>query len=301
MLEKRKKLTYWLPQKDMNRLRKKFPDRYFEDMKIVVRKSSVQMGRWKHLGPNDVALSFTTYEDLDALIRFLTKHYPDKYWEERDKVEEWNERITYFNRELGRWKKLGEGYKLSIASGLEAIADELPQDPYAKDEDKMEARDRLRNCSVAIKYDYPNVGAVRAVLVASRNRLNDRIENTMDNIRSEYRFRGMLAESIRKDFKKRFNKVKTKTQGLRNSLFNKDVKALHRIRGKIGYEFNLLRNITTEPYTMYVKRVDHILTQELRQAINEKDLAKVMRHTEEVKQLAKEVLTHIEEQERQSG
>lgn len=298
-MTKTKELNFWIPKKQLEELRRNYPDRYFEDAGIVIGKKRVRNKRWKHLGENDVALTFVEYESLDALLRFLSKYYPEKHWEEKEKIEDLQERIKNLNKAMGRWTELSSGEKISIASGLEGVADELPQAGYARDQDKIEGRDRLRNCSALIRNKGLNPGAIRAILVGALFNLDDRLE-TMNDIRKEYEFRRILAEGIRDEFGKKFKKAKTKCQGLKNSLRNKSRKQLHKIRSKIGYEFNLLRNTTTKPYTQYVERVDYIITQDLRKAINEKNLAAVMKYAEEIKELADEVFKHIEEQRRKS-
>jgi len=279
----------------LEELRKDYPDRYFEDIKVVVGERKVQSGRWKHIGENDVALVFTEFKDLDALLRFLGKEYPEKYSEERELLEESRARITNLNQELGRWKELKRGEKLSIASSFENIANKLPQDPYAKDEDKIEARNRLRDCSACLRNNFLNPGAIRAILMVAYRRLGDRIETTED-IREKYEFRRYLLNGIRKEFKEKFRKVR----GIIQDFSDRPFRVLDKKRRMIGFNFNFLRNVSTKPYTQYIERVDHIIVNELRFAIKEKNREKVKQAAEEIIDLADEILEHIEEQERKS-
>lgn len=215
------RVKLFIPRAKLAVLRKKYPDRFFEDLGVVIQEDGVAMRKWKHGEDYERIQTFVKYEDLDAILRFLGKHYPKSNQEERRKLNKLKKTIKKLNQALGKWESLSPVKREVISKKLSDWAQKLPDPALGKDELKRKARlDLLRVHDFKDRRGQINPGATRAVLVGINNRLEQRIEQ-LERIRFKYELKKTLLEGIRKEFEKRLMKARAKLKGIKKSLEGK--------------------------------------------------------------------------------
>lgn len=292
------KLELFVPKHQLKKLREKYPDRYFEDLGIVIREDGVMLKKWQYGDEYQRIQTLVKYETLDSILRFLGKHYPNSYREERQKITGLRKNVKELNQQLNQWKKLSEAEKETISKAIVNLAEDLPDPKRAKNEQKQEARTDLIEAHDFEDYrGQKNPGAMRAVLVAASNRLEQRTKQ-LDRIKFKYEFKKLFLAAIRKEFGKRFRKAQTQLMGIRRSIENikPNYDVLSKLQNRIKKELvqDLGKFVLVPPYKDYFSELHRLLSVKLKSN-------KVKNLIEEAIQETDRALRHIHRQQVQSN
>lgn len=257
-------LVYWVPADSFLETKEDQIKGTFTGGVILLDESGrfkIAFEKWKHGQKRGQRIKTLVKEgNINELYNFFNEIYPHQQSMEKEDLNRWRKRIKELNNKLGNWKKLSKEEKKEIKKQLLKLASEFPQ-LHAKDEDKIEARDNIREVALfKDSSDKENPPAKRAQLVKGFNKLKKRLK-ALEAIRSKWDKKKEGVKEILLKFKKTM-KVKTMAEAMKRGYSEKgklQVDVFKKLRDKLKEEFKPISEVKVEPYTPYIVAINAVL------------------------------------------
>lgn len=267
-------MKFWVPADSFLELKKNQLIESFAGGVMLLEeggKTKIAFERWRHGStPGERVKVLVKKGDVNELYSFFDSVYPEQQRIEKEDIIRWREKIEQINSRLGNWQELTEADKKNLTGELLDVASEFPQ-IEAKDEDKMEARDKLRQAAFfkdSLNRDNPP--ASRAQLMRGLRGLQDWLQ-ALEIIREKWDKKKEGVKNLILEFKKAM-KIRTMAEAMKRGYSEQGnlqlelkrgedewIDVFEKLRIKLRKEFKPLQDLAIEPYSGYITAIEAVL------------------------------------------